>query len=127
MIYNENVTADVKLSETEHNSNLVYFRFNYEKIVKDEKEIWQFDQYVMSEDEYNDVRVGRFSGPWTDALRSIQRGYLYEIADKMVSKYSTDAEDKEKYNAWVQYKHLVRSTQEQENYPTKVVYPDTPE
>ena len=128
MIYNEKVTADAKLPEIEHNSGMVYFRFDFTTIEREDKKIsWQFNQYVMTEDEFNDVRVGRYVGEWTDGLRAIQRGYLYDIADNYLARYNSDVEEPDKKAEWIQFKKEVRATPEQKEYPTTVVYPSFPE
>ena len=128
MIYNEKVTADTKLPEIEHNGGMVYFRFDFTTIEREDKKIsWQFNQYVMTEDEFNDVRVGRYVGEWTDGLRAIQRGYLYSEAEIYIAKYRDDVADPDKLAQWIAYKAEVRATVEQPNYPAVVEYPAEPE
>ena len=83
--------------------------------------------YIMSENEFVDVQIGRFAGDWSDVLRGIQREYLYDHADKMVSKYSTDVADDTKKQAWITYKAGVRATQNAQGYPQTVTYPIMPE
>ena len=66
-------------------------------------------------------------GEWSDGLRRLERERLYDHADRMVSKYSTDVPDEDKRSAWVAYKAAVRATQDAPGYPADVTYPDMPE
>lgn len=126
MIYNEAVGASDRLREIERNNGLVYFRFNMRKIESEDRQGYTFDQYVLTEDEYEDVKSGRVSD-WTDGLRAIQRSALYDVADQHIIKYSTDVDDEGMRAKWVKFKRLVRATPSQEQYPAIVEYPARPE
>ena len=91
--------------------------------------VYQYTQYRFERGEYELVQVGILpnGAHWDDVLRGIERGALYDEADKMVSKYSTDVPDEAKRGAWVAYKHDVRATQSAEGYPAIVQYPTRPE
>ena len=91
--------------------------------------VYQYTQYRFERGEYELVQVGVLpnGAHWDDVLRGIERGALYDEADKMVSKYSTDVPDEAKRGAWVAYKHDVRATQESADYPAAVSYPARPE
>ena len=133
MQFRTKVTSGFQQPDIEHNSDSVYVRYNFVKTevpateTEPARVVYTYDEIFMSEDEYNDIRVGRFSGEWTDVLRSIERAYLYDFADKMIMKFSTDAEDEAKRKLWVDYKAAVRATQDLPGYPVNVTYPDLPE
>ena len=130
MQFRKDVRSNFRQPGVEHNSGSVYVRCNFVKSTEstDDRtsDIWTYDEYFMSEDEYNDVQVGRFS-EWTDTLCSVRRAYLYRIADDHIAKYTTDVPDETKRNLWVNYKAAVRATQDQPGYPMDVTYPDFPE
>ena len=82
----------------------------------------------MTVAEYDSVKVGRLIGmEWTDVLRGIERSGLYDYADMMIQKYSTDAADETMKQKWIQFKAGVRATQKQKTYPQTVSYPEMPE
>ena len=132
MRFRSGVSSGIKQPEIETNGGLIYVRSNYAShIEKDEggaeRVVWTYDEYVLTANEYNDVRVGRFIGEWSDALRSVQRESLYEQADRMLMKYSSDVQDSAKRQAWITYKAGVRATQNAPGYPQTVNYPAVPE
>lgn len=137
MIYHAAVhgTQPVKPPFAEENGDHVYLRTNIERVtVKSDREgeedcqEWQYDETVLTRLEYQNVLQGRLmNGEWTDALRTAERSQRYREADDMLSKYSTDAADKAKYDAWKGYKAAVRATQDAAGYPQQVTYPDLPE
>lgn len=131
MKYIDDVQSGSKQPVFESNGGMKYVRWDfYSQEVETEgvtNIIWHFKEYQMTDDEYNDIRVGRYNGEWTDKLREIQRSYLYDIADVNIMKYSTDAYDNDKYEEWVEYKRNVRATPEQDLYPAEVTYPEEPE
>lgn len=90
---------------------------------------FEYDSYRFKAGEYELVQVGFLpaGAEWDDVLRSIERKELYDYADGMIAKYTTDVPDSEKRDAWVTYKHEVRTTQEAEGYPRTVSYPARPE
>lgn len=130
MQFKKNVKSNFRQPDVEHNSGYVYVRFNFVKSTEtfDDKsiEVWTYDEYFMTENEYNDIQVGRFT-EWSDALCSVRRAYLYRIADDHIAKYTTDVLDEAKRKLWVDYKAAVRATQDQPGYPMDVTYPDFPE
>lgn len=87
--------------------------------------IYQYTQYRFARGEYELVQVGSLpsGAEWDDVLRGIERATLYDDADKMISKYTTDVPDTAKRDAWVAYKHAVRETQRAQGYPQEVEYP----
>ena len=127
MQFNKNVSSGVRQPDVETNGGLVYTRLNFVQTKKDEQDVWVYDEYVIPVDEYNDIQVGRWNGEWDDTLRGIQREHLYNYADKMISKYSTDVFDEAKKQAWITYKASIRATQKAQGYPQNVVYPIAPE
>lgn len=133
MQFRKDVHASVRQPEFEMNSNHIYIRANYRKSVipatddEPEQSIWTYDEYYMPENEYYAVCIGAFRGPWDDILRGAEREYHYNYADKMIMKYTTDVPDETLRQAWVDYKHAVRATQDAQGYPQTVTYPDLPE
>ena len=133
MEYRENVTSGVRQAEIEHNGTHVYVRWDFVKSVvpataeEPEHTIWTYKEYYMHETEYYAVCNGSFEGRWDDALRSVEREHLYDRADKMIMKYSTDVPDEAMRQKWVQYKAGVRGTQTAAGYPQTVAYPEMPE
>lgn len=129
--------GQVRVPTTEFNYGKVYVRFNVTRTeeVTDGPEGpetvqgWQYDEWFMTSDEYAQIQQGilPYGGHWDDALRGIERAYLYREADDMLSKYSTDEPDQEKYDAWKSYKHFIRLTQNAPGYPLTVEYPPRPE
>ena len=91
--------------------------------------VYQYTQYRFDRGEYELVQVGSLpsGAEWDDVLRGIERATLYDEADRMINKYSTDVPDDAKRNAWIAYKHAVRETQGAEGYPLTAEYPDRPE
>lgn len=131
MQFKSKASSTILLPDVEHNSGEVMIRGPATVSTKESEgrveTIYTYDMYIMSENEYVDVQIGRFAGPWTDLLRGVQRAYLYDEADKMVSKYSTDVSDDAKKQAWIAYKAGVRATQNAQGYPQTVSYPTKPE
>lgn len=124
--------GQVTVPDIEHNYGDVYVRFNiqpYEETIDEQTyKGWVYDEWFMSEYEYQMIQQGQmpYGGVWDDALRSIERGALYDEADRYISKYATDVPDESKRMAWVNYKASVRSTPSQETYPQVVTYPIRP-
>jgi hypothetical protein len=90
--------------------------------------VYQYTQYRFEKGEYELAQVGILpdGAHWDDVLRSIERGALYDEADKYISKYTTDVPDADARQAWVDYKHAVRQTQTAQGYPAVVIYPPRP-
>ena len=103
----------------------------HEQILQDEegRTYRTYDQYRLGPGEYELVASGIVPGgiAWDDVLRSIERGALYDEADRMIPKYGTDVPDTAKRDAWIAYKAAVRATQLAEQYPLVVTYPVRPE
>ena len=134
MIYRQEATSNTRPVSPEWNANHVYIRYDITtRQIEIEGEAvteYVYKEIMMSINEYHNLQAGTLpiSVPeWDDQLRAIERGALYDEADKMISKYSTDVPDSDKRTAWVQYKHLVRATQEAQGYPQTVTYPERPE
>ena len=127
--------SQVKVPDIEHNYGSVYLRFNVQPYTETDPETgetftgWVYDEWFMTEYEYQLVQQGTlpYGGTWDDALRSVEREYLYEGADRMCMKYMTYAKDDTKLAQWTAYKTNVHATILQETYPSKVTYPNTPE
>lgn len=88
------------------------------------------DQLWLPTGQYELLRNGSLppgAVQWNDGMREIERSALYDIADRHISKYTTDDPDTNKRNAWVEFKRQVRATPRQENYPQEVTYPALPE
>jgi len=118
----------------EHNYGNVYVRFNIEPTSDTDPDGqtvtgWVYDEWFMTEAEYQQVQQGIMphGGHWDDALRSVERAYLYRTADDMLMKYSSDVIDVNMKSAWTSWKHSVRLTQEAPGYPLEVTYPAKPE
>lgn len=125
--------GQVTVPDIEHNYGNVYVRFNIQPYEEQDEQGqitkgWTYDEWFMSEYEYQAIQQGNmpYGGVWDDALRSIERGALYDEADRYISKYTTDVPDESKRMAWVSYKASVRSTPSQENYPLIVEYSTRP-
>ena len=129
MQYRQNVQSGVKPPAIEHNNMDVYCRFDFASTTVDDVTVWTYNEWFMSLSEYDSLRAGRLFGTeqWTDDLRSIERSALYDVADQHIMKYTTDAVDGEKRQAWVDYKAEVRATQHAQGYPVNVTYPSAPE
>ena len=133
MEFRENVRSAVKQSAEERNAQHVYVRCNYRRVtVPDadgtERIEWQYDEYYMTDNEYENIRAGRLFGidEWSDALRGVERSYLYDHADKYIMKARTDAPNPELEAALISYKAAIRATVNQPTYPQTVVYPEPP-
>lgn len=91
--------------------------------------LYSYTLYRFVAGEYELVQVGSLPADtvWDDTLRGIEREAMYDHADQMISKYSTDAADEKKRQKWIDYKAEVRATQKQKTYPQTVTYPEMPE
>lgn len=134
MEFREDIRSMIRQPAEERNAQHVYVRCNYRRVtVPDadgtERIEWQYDEYYMTDNEYENIRAGRLFGidGWSDALRGVERSARYRIADDMIAKYSSDVPDDAKKALWVQYKHAVRETQNAQGYPQQVTYPEEPE
>lgn len=89
---------------------------------------FHYDLLIVPESDYENIRQGNLCGAseWTDALRSIERSALYDLADMYISKYSTDEIDEDKKQAWIDFKAEVRLTTSSSEYPLEVIYPEPP-
>jgi len=133
MEYREIVTSGIKQPAFEHNGQHIYIRWDYTSSVvpatdtEPEHTLWKYKEYFMPESEYYAICASVYPGPWDETLREIEREHLYDHADKMVMKYSTDVPDDTMRQKWVQYKAGVRATQTATGYPQTVAYPEMPE
>lgn len=91
--------------------------------------LYSYTQYRFDAGEYELVSIGSLpsGAEWDDELRGIERSGLYDYADMMIQKYSTDAADETMRQKWIQFKAEVRATQKQKTYPQTVSYPEMPE
>lgn len=127
--------GQIKVPTIEHNYGGVYVRFNVQPFSETDPVTgetfsgWVYDEWFMTEMEYQLIQQGimPYGGEWDDALRSIERAYLYRTADDMLMKYSSDVIDVSMKSAWTSWKHAVRQTQEAPGYPLEVTYPAPPE
>ena len=134
MRFTTDVRSTIKQPAEERNAQHVYIRCNYRKATVPEEDggeriEWRYDEYYMTDNEYENIRAGRLFGidGWSDALRAVERSARYRIADDMIAKYTSDVPDDAKRDMWVQYKHAVRETQNAPGYPQQVTYPEEPE
>lgn len=91
--------------------------------------LYSYTLYRFVAGEYELVQVGSLPADavWDDVLRGIERSGMYDHADVMISKYSTDAADETMKQKWIDFKAAVRATQKQKTYPQTVKYPAMPE
>ena len=132
MKYRQNVTSDVMQPQVEHNCGHVYFRWDFKEIIEpateesEERTIYQYKEYYMTNEEYETIRLGKFTGTHTEGTRMMERSYLYDVADQHIMKYTTDSLDPSKSNSWIEYKRQVRATPSLPSYPQEVTYPTKP-
>ena len=126
------VRGDNPLTE-EHNCNHVYLRYNItQETIREEdgteRTGYVWDEWVLTTNEFSMIRQGilPYNAAWDEVLRGVERGYLYDNADKFCMKYSTYAKDDTKLAQWTQYKADVHNTVSQAGYPKEVVYPTKP-
>ena len=79
MQFRTEVHSAIRQPEIEHNYDHTYVRYNYQhQNIHDEDknkdyEDWIYSEIYMTNNEYNDVQVGKWNGEWNEGLRSIER------------------------------------------------------
>ena len=127
--------GQTKVPNIEHNYGGVYVRFNIQPFSETDPVTgetysgWVYDEWYMTDIEYQLIRQGTmpYGGEWDDALRSIERGALYDHADVRIMRLSTYVTDETLKQAWITYKAGVHDTVNQPSYPASVTYPIPPE
>ncbi len=91
--------------------------------------LYSYTQYRFDLGEVELIQIGSLpsGAEWDEVLRSIEREYLYALAEKYTAKYRDDVADPDKLALWIAFKAAVRATVSQKTYPAKVTYPTRPE
>lgn len=105
------------------------YNTDIKEMTTEEGTSYDFTTYLFDNQEYDLLSVGILppNASWDDKLREIERSFLYDEADKYISKYTTDVQDEEMRNKWIAYKSAIRNTPTQSDYPAEVTYPTRPE
>lgn len=105
------------------------YNTDIKEMTTEEGASYDFTTYLFDNQEYDLLSVGILppGATWDDKLREIERSFLYDEADKYISKYTTDVQDEDMKSRWIVYKSAIRNTPTQESYPQAVVYPARPE